>query len=101
MSKLDERPLELQQKIWTRLFEAARVAAMNKEERQAYIKHMNTERDIRNQIEFAIEKGYEEGMEKGIEKGIEKVARNLKKNKMPNEEIALNTGLTLEQIEAL
>ena len=33
---------------------------------------MTTERDIQNQIDFAMDKGREEGFEKGIEKGIEK-----------------------------
>ena len=33
---------------------------------------MTTERDIQNQIDFAMDKGREEGFEKGIKKGIEK-----------------------------
>ncbi len=32
---------------------------------------MTTERDIQNQIDFAMDKGREEGIEKGIEKGRE------------------------------
>ena len=32
---------------------------------------MTTERDIQNQIDFAMDKGREEGFEKGIEKGLE------------------------------
>jgi flagellar biosynthesis/type III secretory pathway protein FliH len=32
---------------------------------------MTTERDIQNQIDFAMDKGREEGFEKGIEKGRE------------------------------
>ena len=33
---------------------------------------MTTERDIQNQIDFAMDKGRAEGIEKGIKKGIEK-----------------------------
>ena len=33
---------------------------------------MTTERDIQNQIQFAMDKGIEKGIAQGIEKGIEK-----------------------------
>ena len=42
------------------------------EDKIKYQNDMTTERDIQNQIDFAMDKGREEGFEKGIEKGIEK-----------------------------
>ena len=42
------------------------------EDKIKYHNDMTTERDIQNQIDFAMDKGREEGFEKGIEKGIEK-----------------------------
>ncbi|MBQ6302377.1 MAG: hypothetical protein IJK75_08335 [Bacteroidales bacterium] len=36
---------------------------------------MTTERDIQNQIDFAMDKGFEKGIEKGLEQGREKNQR--------------------------
>ncbi len=75
MKMLEERPLELHQKVFELLFKAARVAKMNKEEYLNYIRNMTTERDIRNQIDYAtklaIQRGLEQGRKLGIEQGLE------------------------------
>ena len=55
MQLFKNKPEELKQPIWTRLFNAAQFAAMNKHEQLEYIKEMNTERDRRNQIDYARE----------------------------------------------
>ncbi len=121
MSKLNERPLVLRQKIWSRLFEAAKFVAMNKKERQAYISKMTTERDIRNQIEYAREIAIEEGLAVGIAKGIAKgkvegraegraegaaetkleVAKNMKAKGIDLLTISECTGLTPDEIGKL
>ncbi|MBQ5882106.1 MAG: hypothetical protein IIW70_04695 [Bacteroidales bacterium] len=66
---------------------------------------MNTERDIRNQIQFAADKGREEGLKKGLEEGIEKatllMASKLKADGMDIELIIKYSGLTREEIEML
>ena len=53
---------------------------------------MTTERDIQNQIDFAMDKGREEGFEKGIEKGREeeraKIIKALKEQGVSEEIIA-------------
>ena len=53
---------------------------------------MTTERDIQNQIDFAMDKGREEGFEKGIEKGREeervKIIEALRKHGVSEEIIA-------------
>ena len=57
---------------------------------------MTTERDIRNQIQFARDKGLEEGMKQGMEKGMEKgmatgmenMIESMRKNGIPEELIA-------------
>ena len=54
---------------------------------------MTTERDIKNQIDFARDKGREENNLA--------VAKKLKELDTPWDVIAQATGLTLEQIEAL
>ena len=105
MSKLQERPLELQQEIMARLFEAARVAALQPEEFEKYIGTMVTERDIKNYISYAHEKGKEEGKAEGEAigevKGIHKTARNLKAKGISVELIMECTGLSAEEVENL
>ena len=53
---------------------------------------MTTERDIRNQIQFARDKGLEEGMKQGMEKGMatgmENMIESMRKNGIPEELIA-------------
>jgi predicted transposase/invertase (TIGR01784 family) len=87
--------------------------------------NMTTERDLRNQMRYAIEtataeglaKGMEQGLAKGMEQGIaegraeglkegvkegkQTTARNLKKLGVDSATIAQATGLSLEEIEVL
>ena len=86
---------------------------MTTREKMYYIKDMNTERDIRNQIQFAADKGREEGkkegreegLKRGREEGIEKatllMASKLKADGMDIELIIKYSGLTREEIEKL
>ena len=113
ISKLQERPLELQQEIMARLFEAARVAALQPEEFEEYIGTMVTERDIKNYISYATEQGKKEGLAEGIAigkaegkvegeaEGIQKTARNLKAKGISVELIMECTGLSAEEVENL
>ena len=117
MHNLREQPAEFQQQIWNKLFNAARVAKMNQQDRQAYIKKMNTERDRINQLEFAMEqakiKGLAEGRAEGLAEGLAEgraegrkeekysIAKSMKANCINIDTISKCTGLTPEQIEAL
>ncbi len=117
MHNFKEQPAEFQQQIWDKLFNAARVAKMNQQDRQAYIKKMNTERDRINQLEFAIEqaknKGLAEGTAKGRAEGISEgktqgkaeekvaIARTMKADGVPVLSISKYTGLSVAEIEAL
>ena len=66
---------------------------MTTQEKMYYIDNMNTERDIRNQIQFAVDKGREE------EKKL--MASKLKADGMDIELIIKYSGLTREEIEKL
>ena len=70
---------------------------MTTQEKMHYIDNMNTERDIRNQIQFAADKGREEG----IEKATLLMASKLKADGMDIELIIKYSGLTREEIEKL
>ena len=94
MHNFKEQPKEFQQQIWDKLFNAARVAKMNRQERQAYIKKMNTERDRINQWEFAMEQAKTKGMAE--EKMT--IAKSMKLEGISIDIICKCTGLSLEEI---
>ena len=50
LSRLEERPAALRERVFARLFEAAKIAAYTKEERNQYENDMMTENDYRNTI---------------------------------------------------
>jgi len=57
------------------LFSSADLHNFAPEDKIKYHNDMTTERDIQNQIDFAMDKGFEEGIEKGLEQGREKNQR--------------------------
>ena len=77
LSRLTERPVELQERIFRRLFEAARIAAFTREELDEYTNDMReeldeytndmmTENDRRNAIDYARKQGRAEGRADGV-----------------------------------
>ena len=109
MKMFESKPQELKQPIWTRLFNAAQFAAMNKHEQLKYINEMNTARDIRNQISYAHKCGKAEGLAEGKAEGLAEgeakeklnIARNMKAKGADVAFIAECTGLSLEEIKKL
>lgn len=90
---LTERPEELKQEIFKLLFNSAELANFTADERAKYQLDMTTERDIKNQIEFARDEGREEG--------IRLSALNMLKDNLPVDTICRYTGLSKEEVEAL
>ena len=113
MEHLTDRPEELKEEIFKRLFKTAEIATFTPEERIKYENDMTTERDIQNYISYAREKGLEEGMEKGIEKGREEgreegraegmadAARNMLAEGFSIDLVVKCTGLSVEQVKEL
>ena len=105
LSRLEKRPPELRERVFERLFEAAKIAAYTKEERNQYENDMMTENDYRNTIDYARDEGREaglaEGEAKGKTEGKAEVARKMLAAGMPAEQITEFTGLTAEQLAAL
>ncbi|MEL6863865.1 MAG: Rpn family recombination-promoting nuclease/putative transposase [Bacteroidota bacterium] len=113
LAELQDRPAALQEKIFTRLFEAAEIAKFSKDEREAYENSLKYYRDLNNVIDTSREEGREEGIEQGRQEGIEKgreegkkeaalnIARNLKNSGLSNTEIAAITGLSVKEIDTL
>ena len=102
-------PQALRERVFERLFEAAKIAAYTKEERNQYENDMMTENDYRNTIDYARDEGRQEGREAGLAEGkaegkVEgkaEVARKMLAAGMPAEQITEFTGLTAGQLAAL
>jgi predicted transposase/invertase (TIGR01784 family) len=84
LSSLKERPAELQGEIFDLLFSSANLSKFTSEDKIKYHNDMTTERDIRNQIQYARDMGREQGRQEGMENMIE----SMRKNGIPEELIA-------------
>jgi len=101
LSQLQDRPKKLQDKIFSKLFEAAEIAKFTPKERVAYEESIKIHRDIQNVINTSKEEGITEGIKKGIAKRNIEIAKELKKNGVSIEIIIQSTGLTKNEIEGL
>ena len=103
------RPAQLQERVFTKLFEAAEIAKFDSNELRSYEQSINAYRDIKNSLDTAKKEGLAEGIEKGFTKGktegrVEEkkdIARNLKQIGLDVSKIAQVTGLSIEEIEQL
>ena len=103
LSRLDERPSALKEKVFTKLFEEAEIAKFTPTELKEYEDSLKAYRDVKNSIDTALEKGREEGMAKGMEKGMAKGLEKGREEGMEEEKIAtalrlLSMGLSEEQV---
>ena len=67
-----EQPKELQEKVFTKFFEEARIGMFNAEQRFAYMVSQKHYWDNHNTIAYSFEKGKKTGMEEGMKEGIER-----------------------------
>ncbi|WP_204245595.1 PD-(D/E)XK nuclease family transposase, partial [Mediterranea sp. An20] len=113
LSRLMERPVALQERVFTRLFEAAEIARFSRPDLVAYEDSLKAYRDWYSVMKTAEDKGHAkglaegraEGLEKGLEKGREEermsIARMMKSQGISPEDIALFTKLSVDEINAL
>lgn len=105
LSRLMARPAALQDRIFTRLFEAAEIAKFTKEQYEAYEESLKVYRDWQNTIVTAEQKGMAKGMAEGIAKGRMEQnianARSMKLAGLDYEIISQVTGLSKEEIDKL
>ncbi len=113
LSRLDNKPAALKEKIFSRVFEAAEIAHFSKSELHEYEDSLKAYRDLKNSLDTAIMQGEERGIEKGIEIGVEKgraeghaegrqkVAKALLAKGLPIDLIAETTELSTEEVQAL
>ena len=116
LGDLDERPAELREAIFNRLFEQAEIAKYTPVERQDYEKSLKNFRDWYSCLITAVRKGRAEGRAEGREEGRAEgrkegraegrkeerlsIARNLKASgALTISQIAMATNLTEDEVE--
>ncbi|WP_285815197.1 Rpn family recombination-promoting nuclease/putative transposase [Phocaeicola sartorii] len=109
LSRLMERPVALQERVFERLFKAAEIANFDRKELIEYEDSLKNYRDWYSVVSTAEQKGRKEGIQEGIEKGIQEgekkkqyeIARNLKSLGIAPDIIAKTTKMTLKEIAEL
>ena len=96
LSRLQEIPQALKGDVIEKAFEKAEFLKLPKAEQDKYHKNLKVYRDLVNSFDTARKEGFEEGIE---QRSLE-IAKNLL-DVLDNETIALKTGLSIEEIEAL
>ena len=89
LSRLLERPVALQERVFEKLFRQAEIAKFTPEERQDYEESVKIYRDLKNSMDTAVWKEDKE------------IARRMKADGMGVDQIAKYTGLPLDEIEVL
>ena len=125
LSRLDNRPVSLREKIFTKLFYAAAIARFSPTELREYEDSLKAYRDIKNSLDTAKEEGRAEGREEGRAEGREEgraegreegraegreegraegiamVAKMMFTKGMDIDVIASMTGLSTDEVESL
>ena len=105
LSRLDNIPEKLREKIFEKMFAAAEIAKLTQKEYTNYIKSLGTYRDMKNSLDTAKQEGKTEGIVEGIEKGKTEekleIAKNAKDLGLSVEQIQKLTGLSINEIEKL
>jgi predicted transposase/invertase (TIGR01784 family) len=105
LKRLDNIPDKLQERIFEKMFAAAEIAKLTKEEYRAYIENLNSYRDYKNTLAYAEAKGKAEGLAEGEAIGEHKkaiiIAKKLLAKGMSTKEVSDATNLTEKQIEQL
>ena len=107
--KLTQRPKELCDKVFDRLFEEAEIAKFTPQEMREYEASKKAYRDIKNSIDTAKQEGLAEGIEIGMAKGKAEgkheanaeTAQRLLAMGLSAEQVAKATQLPLEIIKNL
>ena len=100
LGDLDERPAELREAIFNRLFEQAEIAKYTPVERQDYEESLKNFRDWYSCLVTAVRKGRAEGRAEGRKEERLSIARNLKASgTLTISQIAMATNLTEDEVE--
>ncbi len=95
LARLDSQPEALKEKVFSKLFAEAEIAAFSKTELKEYEDSLKAFRDVKNSIDSAIERGREEGRAEGRAEGLEEGVNN---EKIATAKRMLASGFTVEQV---
>lgn len=98
LSRLDNQPVALQEKVFTKLFTEAEIATFTPTELKEYEDSLKAYRDVKNSIDTALERGRAEGLEEGIQKGRVEVAKAMLQRGMNMKIVMELTGLTEDEL---
>ena len=125
MSQLQERPIALTHGIFDKIFGISELLVMDEDTRDKIIENMTTERDLKNQLDYARKvaiaeglaegkaQGMAQGMAQGIAQGIAQgmaqgmaqeklqIAKNMLAMGLDTETISKATGLSVDEIDNL
>ncbi|MBO4772757.1 MAG: PD-(D/E)XK nuclease family transposase, partial [Bacteroidales bacterium] len=109
LSRLLERPKELQERVFKKLFEQAEIAMFSDKEYSDYEESLHNLWDITNAMNDAEEKGFGKGKEEGRAEGIAEgakaqaidIARKMKLHGDDIDYIVTITGLTKDEISKI
>nr|WP_294798310.1 Rpn family recombination-promoting nuclease/putative transposase [Prevotella sp.] len=98
--KLSQRPKELCDKVFDRLFEEAEIAKFSPLEMREYEASKKAYRDIKNSVDTAKREGIAEGMEKGMKQGMEKgMEKSMKQGMEKGMKQGMEKGLEQRSLE--
>lgn len=101
LSRLMERPVALQERVFERLFKAAEIANFDRRELIEYEDSLKNYRDWYSVVSTAEQKGIQKGIQEGEKKKQYEIARNLKSLGIAPDIIAKTTEMTLKEIAEL
>ena len=105
LSRLDERPAALKEKVFTKLFEEAEIAKFTPTELKEYEDSLKAYRDVKNSIDTALEKGREEGRAEAREEGknlkVIQIAKKMLAAGLDIDTVIKMTDLSKSEIEKL
>ena len=99
--KLTQRPKELCDKVFDRLFEEAEIAKFTPQEMRESETSKMAYRDIKNSVDTAKREGLAEGIEIGMNQKAQDIAKNMLAMGLSAEQVAKATQLPLEIIKNL
>ena len=101
MDTLKRMPFKARKAVFEKLEKIANVSSLNQEEHELYWRSLNAYRTALSVHEASIEEGKEIGIEIGKKLQTLSIARTMKQNNISASIIAMSTGLSPEEIEAL
>lgn len=97
LAQLQKQPVALQERIFKRLFEAAKIAKFTRMERQEYEASLKEYRDYINGVDYA----RKQGIELGKKENMLEVAKAMKADNEPIDKIMKYTGVSEEVVNQL